>query len=108
VKELAAMKDVTALRVVTLAEGVSFLALLLVAMPLKYWFDWPLAVRVAGGLHGLLFVGLGLTLYQARLEHGWRLSRLLLLLLWSVVPGSFWWMDQRIVKWAREGAEEHG
>lgn len=98
------MKNVTALRVVTFLEGISFLALLFVAMPLKYLFDLPLAVRIAGGLHGLLFLGLGLSLYHAHVDHGWRPSRLVFLFLISLVPGSFFWMDTRIVEWAEEQA----
>jgi integral membrane protein len=43
-------------RLVAYAEGASFLVLLLIAMPLKYWAGLPLAVRVVGSLHGLLFV----------------------------------------------------
>ena len=38
------------------AEGVSFLVLLFIAMPLKYLANMPLAVRVVGGIHGFLFV----------------------------------------------------
>jgi integral membrane protein len=37
-------------------EGYSYLALLFIAMPLKYLADLPLAVRIAGSLHGALFV----------------------------------------------------
>jgi integral membrane protein len=37
-------------------EGYSYLALLGVAMPLKYIFDMPLGVRVVGMLHGILFI----------------------------------------------------
>ncbi len=37
-------------------EGISYLLLLLVAMPLKYWADMPLAVRIVGTLHGILFI----------------------------------------------------
>ena len=37
-------------------EGYSYLALLLIAMPLKYLADMPLAVRIAGSVHGALFV----------------------------------------------------
>lgn len=37
-------------------EGYSYLALLGVAMPLKYFFDMPQWVRVVGMLHGILFV----------------------------------------------------
>ncbi|MFN5218571.1 MAG: DUF3817 domain-containing protein [Sphingomonadales bacterium] len=37
-------------------EGVSYLLLLAVAMPLKYIFNLPMAVSVLGSLHGILFV----------------------------------------------------
>ncbi len=37
-------------------EGYSYLLLLFVAMPLKYIFEMPQFVRIAGTLHGILFV----------------------------------------------------
>jgi len=43
-------------RMVGIAEGISFLVLLLIAMPLKYFMDFPLAVKVTGWIHGALFV----------------------------------------------------
>lgn len=43
-------------RKISLAEGCSLLLLLLVAMPLKYLLDFPLAVKVVGWLHGVLFI----------------------------------------------------
>ncbi len=44
------------LRFVGITEGISFLILLLIAMPLKYFFGWPFAVKVVGWAHGILFV----------------------------------------------------
>ena len=44
------------LRVIGWWEGVSFLLLLGVAMPLKYFADWPLGVRYVGMAHGILFL----------------------------------------------------
>lgn len=38
------------------AEGVSFLVLLFIAMPLKYFAGFPVAVTVAGSIHGILFI----------------------------------------------------
>ena len=38
-----------------IAEGISFLVLLCIAMPLKYFFNQPMAVTV-GWMHGILFV----------------------------------------------------
>jgi integral membrane protein len=43
-------------RIVAIAEGISFLVLLGVAMPLKYFMDMPMAVKIGGYLHGFLFI----------------------------------------------------
>mgnify|MGYP000932534398 CR=1 FL=1 len=43
-------------RIVAIAEGVSFLVLLGIAMPLKYMMDMPMAVKIVGYLHGFLFI----------------------------------------------------
>jgi integral membrane protein len=43
-------------RWVAIAEGVSFLVLLGIAMPLKYFAGMPEAVKIIGMLHGILFV----------------------------------------------------
>jgi integral membrane protein len=48
--------QVRILRTVGVAEGISFLVLLLVAMPLKHFFNMPLAVKVVGWIHGALFI----------------------------------------------------
>jgi integral membrane protein len=43
------------LRIICFLEGVSLLLLLFIAVPLKYFFQYPLAVRLVGPIHGLLF-----------------------------------------------------
>jgi integral membrane protein len=43
-------------RKVAFIEGISFLVLLFIAMPLKYLADSPATVRIVGGIHGALFV----------------------------------------------------
>ena len=48
--------DFTVLRWVALLEGTSLLLLLFVAMPLKYYFDTPEAVKIIGMAHGILFL----------------------------------------------------
>lgn len=48
-------------RIVAKIEGVSFLTLLFIAMPLKYMMGYPIATKVAGMAHGLLFM---LFIYQ--------------------------------------------
>ncbi len=48
---------IKAFRVIGLIEGVTTLALFLVAMPLKYMFSHPHLVPPLGMLHGIAFVG---------------------------------------------------
>jgi integral membrane protein len=43
-------------RKAAIAEGISFLVLLGIAMPLKYLAKIPVAVLIAGSIHGLLFI----------------------------------------------------
>jgi integral membrane protein len=53
------------LRLLSIIEGTSTLLLFGIAMPLKYLADMPLAVRIAGSLHGLLFVCLSIAFLMA-------------------------------------------
>jgi integral membrane protein len=62
------MTPMRSLRAVSLTEGVSYLLLLLVAMPLKYIWDFPLAVKWVGWAHGILFIALGVLTLLAMLR----------------------------------------
>lgn len=55
-KEQASKKILHRFRMTGIAEGISFLVLLLIAMPLKYFYNTPEAVKVVGWIHGVLFV----------------------------------------------------
>jgi len=46
------------LRLLSIIEGCSTLVLFGIAMPLKYFADMPVAVRIAGSVHGGLFLSL--------------------------------------------------
>lgn len=50
-------KKLSLFKWISMLEGISFLALLGVAMPLKYIFDMPEMVQHVGMAHGLLFIG---------------------------------------------------
>ncbi len=50
------MSLLKSLRITGIAEGISFLVLLGIAMPLKYMADMPMAVKVTGWIHGALFI----------------------------------------------------
>lgn len=69
------VKSVRQLRIAALLEGISLLGLVFVAMPLKYLAHLPMAVRVVGSVHGLLFLVFVVSLFQVALERRWPLSR---------------------------------
>lgn len=50
------MQDIRNLRTIGWIEAVSFILLLFIAMPLKYIWDMPMAVRIVGLIHGILFM----------------------------------------------------
>jgi integral membrane protein len=56
---------------IALAEGTSFLILLFIAMPMKYMIGMPLAVRVVGSIHGLLFLLYVVRLASLRAQYQW-------------------------------------
>ena len=78
-------------RLVSLAEGVSFLLLLCVGMPLKYGADMPAATMVFGSLHGILFLAYLALAWDAKQARGWDRKRFGIVLVAAVVPtGPFW------------------
>lgn len=86
------------LRVLAFTEGVSFLVLLFVTMPLKYAFDTPGPNKVFGMVHGLLFVLYVLAVIQAKIEHDWSLKKTGLALLASIIPFGTFWADVKLFR----------
>lgn len=87
---------VSQFRVVALWEGLSFLALLLIAMPLKYLLDAPLAVRIVGMAHGVLFLLYVGLLGRLALWRVWGPRRVVLAALASVIPGGTFWFERTL------------
>lgn len=95
---------VALLRTLSLVEGISFLVLVGIAMPLKYWAGLPLAVRIAGSLHGALFVLFCIALLWASLAARWPMSRAALVFAAALVPFAPLWLDRHLRRWAEEHA----
>ena len=82
----SARRALQRLRIVGLVEGTSFLALLCIAMPLKYLADMPLAVRYTGWAHGVLFLWFMVELFTVARERRWGLGRIALVFGAAIVP----------------------
>ena len=86
------------LRRIGFAEGLSFILLVFIAMPLKYMAGQPIYVRVVGMAHGVLFLAYVATIVQAHLDYGWPLKRSRLLFLASLLPFGPFVADKKILR----------
>lgn len=78
--------DLRSVRYVGYAEGTSFLLLLGIAMPLKYYFATPEAVLVVGWAHGVLFVLYAFVAFRAFFAKKLTFIQLLAAALASLIP----------------------
>ncbi len=84
------------LRLLALTEGVSFLVLLGVAMPLKYAAGLPEAVKIVGWMHGLLFVALCFLLLKVTIEERWPITRSAMVFIAALLPFGPFVIDRRL------------
>jgi integral membrane protein len=85
-------------RWVALLEGLSYLVLLFIAMPLKYMYGEPVYVRAVGMAHGVLFTLYVIQLLYAKAEYKWSMRAFLLLGVASVLPFGTFYADRKWLK----------
>jgi integral membrane protein len=93
------------LRACSLTEGVSYLLLLLVAMPLKYVWGWPLAVKYVGWAHGVLFMALGALVLLAMLRVALPFKTACAVGVASLLPAGPFFADRLLRRHERNQAE---
>lgn len=86
------------LRLLAFVEGISFLVLLFVTMPLKYAFQMPEPNKIFGMIHGLLFVLYVFAVIQITVEQQWKVRKMFLALLASIIPFGTFWADKKLFK----------
>tara|TARA_B100000945_G_scaffold26950_1_gene18773 strand:- start:176 stop:457 length:282 start_codon:yes stop_codon:yes gene_type:complete len=84
------------LRILGNVEGVSYLLLLGVAMPLKYLVDMPLAVRIVGMGHGVLFIAYCILLALCMRRFKWSLGFGIYLFVATLIPFGTFVTDRRL------------
>ncbi len=72
-------------------EGVSYLLLLFVGVPMKYFWDNPVLVKSLGMPHGILFMAYIVVALLIRAKMKWDFKTTLIVVLASVIPfGTFY------------------
>lgn len=83
---MSLVNQIRVFRWVSLLEGISFLVLLFLAMPLKYFFDYPQMVQVVGMAHGILFLAYVFGAIWMYKPLNWRTRTLIIVIACSIVP----------------------
>lgn len=71
-------------------------------MPLKYLAHQPMAVKVVGWIHGVLFVIFCMALLRTWIEARWPLPRVALVFVAALLPCGPFVVDRRMAVWDGE------
>ena len=86
------------LRILGYLEGISYLGLLGIAVPVKYIYDIPEATKVIGMVHGVLFIFYAIFLMEVRSDYKWDIKTTLLAFIAAFVPFGTFIADVKIFK----------
>ena len=85
-------------RIIAFLEGMSYILLLFIAVPLKYWGGDEQYVKLLGMPHGLLFVGYIILAFLLRKEERWNKAEFFIILICSVLPFGTFYVDWKYLK----------
>ncbi|MCO4845017.1 MAG: DUF3817 domain-containing protein [Sulfurovum sp.] len=92
------MSELQKFRLINKIEGISFIILLFIAMPMKYSFGYPMATKVVGMLHGLLVFAFIYQIIEAKKEDGFILKETALYSILSLIPFGSFYTDKLLAK----------
>ena len=90
------MKKLSLLRKAGIAEGISFLVLLGIAMPLKYIFHQPMAVKIVWWAHGILFITFLVLAWEVRTDRNKSLKWFATAFLAAIIPTGTFFFDKKL------------
>ncbi|RKG31647.1 DUF3817 domain-containing protein [Acinetobacter tianfuensis] len=88
--------NIKTLRLVGILEGISFLLLLFIAMPMKYMMGNPILVKYVGMGHGVLFILFLAVLFTVCEKQKWPLKMFLMGLVASILPFAPFLFDKKL------------
>lgn len=84
------------LRQIAVIEGVSYILLLFIAVPLKHLLGLPVYVRVLGPIHGVLFILYVAAVFQAAPVLRWSARQIALALVAGLLPWGTFVLEARL------------
>lgn len=77
-------------------EGISYLLLLFIAMPVKYILGEPILVKFVGMGHGILFILFIYFLFVTSIEHKWKIQFILMAFIASLLPFGTFYLEKKL------------
>ncbi|TYA58976.1 DUF3817 domain-containing protein [Formosa maritima] len=85
-------------RIVAFLEGVSYILLLFIATPIKYFGEDPQYVKLLGMPHGLLFIAYIILAIILGSKLKWKTKTLMFILFASIIPFGTFYVDKAYLK----------
>lgn len=90
-------------RCIAALEGLSYFYLLIVGVPVKYFYNNPAIVKDFGMPHGILFVLYCIMVFMVNDKYNWNKRQTLTILLLSVIPFGTFYGDYRYFRKKAKG-----
>ena len=87
-----------AFRVTAILEGISYLLLFTLSMPLKYWAGIGEPNKYIGYAHGFLFIGFMVMAVVLTFEKRWGIKRLLVFALAALLPFGTFYVERKYLR----------
>lgn len=85
-------------RIIAFLEGLSYVLLLFIAVPIKYLNNDPSYVKMLGMPHGLLFMGYIALAIVLRTDNQWIKNNFFIVLMASVIPFGTFVVEKKLNK----------
>ena len=85
-------------RLTAFFEGISYILLLFIAVPIKYLLDDPTYVKFLGMPHGILFIGYIIFSVLGKVRYRWTKIDFFIISIASLIPFGTFYVDKKYLK----------
>lgn len=86
-------------RIIAILEGLSYILLLFIASPIKYFTGNPQFVKILGMPHGILFIVYIILAFFIKSEMKWNTKTFGIVLVASLIPFGTFYVDSKYLKY---------
>jgi integral membrane protein len=80
-----------------IAEGISFLIILGITMPLKYLMNYGMPNKIIGMIHGALFIYYVIAVFLVKKQFKWNAKDTFIALIASIIPFGTFYVEKKMI-----------